>query len=58
MIKSNITPVLKVAFYAICSAFSLIEMALLAPLNSAKAQVTPDGTTNTTVNADGNNFTI
>ena len=27
-------------------------------LNSATAQVTPDGTTNTTVNADGNNFTI
>ena len=26
--------------------------------NPASAQVTPDGTTNTTVNADGNNFTI
>ena len=27
-------------------------------LTSATAQVTPDGTTNTTVNVDGNNFTI
>ena len=27
-------------------------------LKSAKAQITPDGTTNTTVNDDGNNFTI
>ena len=27
-------------------------------LNPTTAQVTPDGTTNTTVNADGNDFTI
>ena len=35
----------------------LATVSCLIPL-SAKAQVTPDGTTSTTVNGDGNNFTI
>lgn len=40
--------------------FSLLPLATLScliPL-TAKAQVTTDGTTSTTVNQDGNNFTI
>jgi filamentous hemagglutinin family protein len=39
------------------SLFSLITCGCLIPL-VAEAQVTPDGTTSTTVNQDGNNFTI
>jgi hypothetical protein len=35
----------------------LATLSCLIPL-STQAQVTPDGTTSTTVNQDGNNFTI
>ncbi len=37
--------------------FPLATLVCLIPL-STQAQVTPDGTTSTTVNQDGNNFTI
>ena len=40
-----------------CSTLSLVVFDCLVPL-TAKAQVTPDGTTATTVNQNGNNFTI
>ena len=39
------------------SLLPLVTFSCLIPL-TAKAQVTPDGTTSTTVNQDGNNFTI
>ena len=39
------------------SLLPLATFSCLIPL-TAKAQVTPDGTTSTTVNQDGNNFTI
>ncbi|NJL52140.1 MAG: filamentous hemagglutinin N-terminal domain-containing protein [Hydrococcus sp. SU_1_0] len=39
------------------STLSLVVLSCLIPL-TAKAQVTPDGTTSTTVNQDGDNFTI
>jgi filamentous hemagglutinin family protein len=39
------------------SLFPLATLGCLIPL-STQAQVTPDGTTSTTVNQDGNNFTI
>jgi filamentous hemagglutinin family protein len=39
------------------STLPLATLSCLIPL-SVKAQVTPDGTTSTTVNQDGNNFTI
>ncbi|MGK7893079.1 MAG: CHAT domain-containing protein [Xenococcus sp. (in: cyanobacteria)] len=40
-----------------CSTLPLATLSCLIPL-TAQAQVTPDGTTNTTVNVNGNNFTI
>ncbi len=39
------------------STLPLATLGCLIPL-SVQAQVTPDGTTSTTVNQDGNNFTI
>jgi hypothetical protein len=39
------------------SKLPLATLSCLIPL-SVKAQVTPDGTTSTTVNQNGNNFTI
>ncbi len=33
-------------------------MGVLLEFNPASAQVTPDGTTSTTVNVEGNNFTL
>ena len=40
-----------------CSTLPLAILGCLIPL-TAIAQVIPDGTTNTTVNVDGNDFTI
>jgi hypothetical protein len=45
------------AFNSIFFTLPLAILGCLIPL-STQAQVTPDGTTSTTVNQDGNNFTI
>ena len=45
------------AFNSVFSTLPLATLACFIPL-STQAQVTPDGTTSTTVNGDGNNFTI
>ena len=45
------------AFYSIFSTLPLATIGCLLPL-SAQAQITPDGTTLTTVNGNGNNFII
>ena len=44
-------------FTSLLSTVSLAILSCLIPL-TAKAQVNPDGTTSTTVNQQGNNFTI
>ena len=45
------------AFNSVFSTLPLATLACFIPL-STQAQVPPDGTTSTTVNGDGNNFTI
>lgn len=49
MVKSSTSLVLSIAYYLVGSSFQ-------SP--PASAQITPDGTTSTSVNVDGNNFEI